>query len=95
MPQWNNVKPVLYRIGTTFSVCFGGAYFFSIVGIIVFYYCLPASDAAKTSLFPIILCDPFVLTIAFTIATLVASITFVIFLLYLFFLSLFRKILEK
>ena len=83
MSHQNKVQTVFRRIGNAFFVCFGGAYLLAIVGIVVLYYCLPASDAAKTSWFPIILFDPFVLTVAFVFATPVAVIAFAISLLFI------------
>ena len=91
MNQWNKVHIAFHRIGGAFLLCFGGAYFFAVVGIIVLYYCLPASDAAKTSWFPIILFDPFVLTVAFSIATLLALPVFLLFLLCIFIACIFSK----
>ena len=83
MSQRNNIQTVLRRIGIAFLVCFGSVYFLAIVGIVVLYYCLPASDAAKTSWFPIVLLDPFVLTVAFFFATPLAVIAFAISLLFI------------
>jgi amino acid transporter len=79
----NRNQFVFRRIGKAFFICFGGAYVCAIVGIVILYYCLPASDAAKTSWFPIILFDPFVITVAFFVASIPALGAFVASLLFI------------
>ena len=83
MSQWSKEQTVLLRIGRAFLACFGSAYALAFIGIIVLYYSLPASDAAKTSWFPIILFDPFVLTVALFFATIPAAGAFIASLLFI------------
>jgi|GEM_PF-5552577 len=85
MNRRNNTRSILRRIGNAFLVCFGSAYVLALVGIVCLYYCLPATDAAKTSWFPIILFDPFVLTVAFFVASFPALGAFVVSLLFICF----------
>ena len=87
MSRWNNT---FRRIEIAFLVSFVGSYLLALAGIVLLYYNLPANDAAKTSWFPIILFDPFVLTVAFFFATLFALMVFGFFL-SLTFLSTFFK----
>jgi len=78
MNHWKNTQTILCQIRNAFLVCFGGTCFLAVAGIVVLYYSLPATDTAKTSWFPIILLDPFVLTIAFVFATPVAFLAFIV-----------------
>jgi len=83
MNYQHNTQSPLRRMGNAFFVCFGSAYVLALAGIVVLYYCLPANDAAKTSWFPIILFDPFVLTVTVVFATFPAFIAFGISLLFI------------
>ena len=84
MNQKNQAKTVFRRIRNAFLTCFGGVYCLAGIFIVVLYYCLPASDAAKTSWFPILLFDPFVWTVAIFFATPPALGAFMISLLFIF-----------
>lgn len=59
-------------------ICFGGSYILAFVAIVGLYYSLPVTDAAKTSWFPIILFDPFVLTVAFFLSSCTALTVFLL-----------------